>query len=111
MPPRDRFRRCWLASVPGRPGPAPDAARRDRVLGLLRELLGQDRTWTSAQLAEALAGRGVRLGGRQVRRHLRSLGAGYRRTAPTVRHKQDPAKRARAEAVLGGLKKKPRRAG
>jgi putative transposase len=45
------------------------------------------------------------LGGRQVRRSLRLLKAGYRRTASTLQHKQDPAKVARAKSALGGLKK------
>jgi hypothetical protein len=63
-------RRGLQAFQPGRPGPAPDAARRDRIFGLLCDLLGQDRTWTSAQLAEALRPHGVALGGRQVRRYL-----------------------------------------
>jgi transposase len=97
------------AFSPSRPGPAPDATRRDRVLGLLRDLLGQDRTWTSAQLAEALQPHGIALGGRQVRRYLGLLNAGYRRTASTLEHKQNPAKVAQARAVLGGVKKKPRR--
>src|SRR5262245_27120445 len=69
------------AFYPDRPGPAPDAARRDRILGLLRDLLGQDRTWASAQLAEALQPHGIAVGGRQVRRYLGLLRAGYRRTA------------------------------
>src|SRR5262245_19673556 len=106
------FRASGAAALhPGQPGPAPDAARRGRVTGLLTELLGQDRTWTSAQLAEALRPHGVTLGGRQVRRYLRPLRAGYRRTASTLRHKQDPAKVARAKGVLAGVKKKLRRAG
>ena len=52
------------ALYPGQPGPAPDHARRDQISGRLRELLGQDRTWTSAQLAGALhrSGIGLRLG-------------------------------------------------
>jgi len=98
------------ALYPGRPGPSPDAARRDQILGLLRDLLGQDRTWTSAQLAEALGPHGIALGGRQVRRYLGRLRAGYCRTASTLQHKQDPAKAERARAVLGGLKKKRGRA-
>jgi transposase len=105
----DFQRRGPLAFYPDRPGPAPDAARRDRVLTLLRELLGQDRTWTSAQLAEALEPHGIALGSRQVRRYLGLLKAGYRRTTSTLEHKQDPAKVRRATAVLGGVKKKPRR--
>jgi transposase len=94
-----------------RPGPPPDQARRDRITGLLVELLGQQRTWTSAQLAAALRPHGVALGTRQVRRYLKLLKAGYRRTASTLKHKQDPAKVERARTVLGGLKKKRRRAG
>jgi transposase len=94
-----------------RPGPPPDQARRDRLTGLLADLLGQDRTWTSAQLAEALRPHGIDLGTRQVRRYLKLLKAGYRRTASTLRHKQDGAKVERAQAVLGGLKKKRPRAG
>jgi len=93
-----------------RPGPPPDQARRDRVTGLLAGLLGQDRTWTSAQLADALRPDGVTLGTRQVRRYLRLLRAGYRRTASTLKHKQDAAKVERARGVLGNVKKKPRRA-
>ena len=89
-----------------RPGPPPDRARRDRLTGLLADLLRQERTWTSAQLAEALRPHGVTLGTRQVRRYLRLLKAGYRRTASTLKHKQDAAKVARAETALGGLKKK-----
>jgi len=91
------------ALFPRRRGPAPDTSRRDRVADRLRELLGQDRTWTSAQLAEALQAEGITLSARQVRRHLRGLRSGYRRTASTVKHKQDPAKVKRAETVLGHL--------
>src|SRR5215472_5519791 len=50
-----------------RPGPPPDQARRDRLTGLLTDLLGQDRTWTSAQLTDALQPHGIDLGTRQVR--------------------------------------------
>jgi transposase len=107
----DFRRRGAPAFQPDRPGPAPDAARRDRVLGLLRDLLGQDRTWTSTQRADALRPHGVALSGRQVRRYLALLKAGYRRTASTLEHKQDPARVARAGAVLGEVKKKPRRVG
>jgi putative transposase len=96
---------------PAKPGPEPNTVRRDRILGHLTDLLGQDRTWTSAQLAEALRSHGVTLGGRQVRRYLHQLEAGYRRTASTLRHKQDPAKVTRAQTVLEGVKKKRRRAG
>jgi putative transposase len=106
------FLREGAASLwPDKPGPGPDQARRELVTSLLRELLGQDRTWTSRQLADSLRPHGVELSGRQVRRYLKLLKAGYRRTASTLEHKQDPEKVARAEAALGSLKKKRRRAG
>ncbi|WP_422929688.1 IS630 family transposase [Singulisphaera sp. PoT] len=91
------------ALFPRRPGPAPDAARRGRVADRLRDLLAEDRTWTSAQLAEALRAKGIALSARHVRRHLHGIEAGYRRTASTLEHKQDPAKAGRARTVLGHL--------
>jgi transposase len=107
---RDYRDRGVTALCPRRTGPAPDIARRQRVLDLLRQLLAQGRTWTAPQLAAALAGHGVRLSARQVRRYLHLLGAGYRRTVATLEHKQDPAKAARAGQVLDGLEKKRPRA-
>jgi putative transposase len=94
------------ALYPKKTGPAPDQERSQQVTGLLRDLLGEERTWTSRQLGAALEPRGVSLGARQVRRYLKLLKAGYHRTAATVRHKQDSAKVARAQQVLDGLKKK-----
>jgi putative transposase len=103
---RDFLRRRTEALSPRRTGPAPDVARRDRVAEELRRSLAEDRTWTSRQLSEALAGRGIVLGPREVRRHLKRLKAGYRRTATTLKHKQDPAKAERAGRVLANLKAK-----
>jgi putative transposase len=94
------------ALYPRRTGPAPDTARRDRVAEELRRSLAEDRTWTSRQLSEALAARGIDLGPRQVRRYLKRMKAGYRRTAQTLKHKQDPAKAERAGEVLANLKAK-----
>ena len=96
---------------PFRSRPAPDAERRDRVTAALRALLGRRRTWTSGQLSRALAERGVARGARQVRRYLKRMGARYRRTASTLKHKQDPAQAERARGVLAGLKKKRPKAG
>ena len=98
------------ALYPDQPGPEPDHARRAAVTDQLAQLLGQDRTWTSRQLAEALRP-DLGIGHRQTRRYLALLKAGYRRTAQTVGHKQDPLKVGRARVVLAGLKKKSRRAG
>jgi transposase len=94
------------ALYPDRPGPEPDHARRADVTGRLRDLLGQERTWTSPQLAAALREQGLALSARQALRYLRLLDAGYRRTAQTVGHKQDPVKVGRAGRVLASLKKK-----
>ena len=94
------------ALTPRRPGPAPDLERRQRVTDLLRPLLAQERTWTARQLSEALAAHDVRLGPRQLRRYLGHLRAGYRRTASTLRHKQDPARAARAAGVLDNLQRR-----
>jgi DNA-binding MarR family transcriptional regulator len=98
------------AFYPDAPGPEPDHARRTEVTGKLSELLAQDRTWTSRQLADAL-GPDIGIGRRQARRYLALLKAGYRRTSQTVSHKQSPQKVGQAVAVLAGLKKKLRRAG
>jgi transposase len=103
---KDFLARGIAALHPRRTGPAPDVARRDRVAEELRRSLAEDRTWTSRQLSEALASRGVALGPRQVRRHLKRMNAGYRRTAQTLKHKQDPAEAERAGKVLGNLKAK-----
>jgi transposase len=104
------LREGTAALWPDKPGPEPDLARRQLVTSLLRELLGQERTWTSPQLADALRPHGIELSARQVRRYLKLLKAGYHRTASTLEHKQDPEKVARAEATLASLKKKLRRA-
>src|SRR5690349_20996931 len=107
---RDRLRdflgRGTDALFRRRPGPAPDVGRRDEVTRALAELLGEGRTWTSRQLSEALAGRGLAIGPRQTRRYLKRLKAGYRRTTSTLKHKQDPAKAERAGRVLDNLRAK-----
>lgn len=107
---KDFLARGAAALRPRRTGPPPDGDRRREVTEPLTELLGRDRTWTSRQLAAALAERGIALSPRQVRRYLAGMRAGWRRTADSVRHQQDPAKVARARKVLDGLKKKPRAA-
>src|SRR4051812_23533585 len=42
------------AFYPDQPGPEPDQARRADITAKLAALLGQERTWTSRQLADAL---------------------------------------------------------
>lgn len=90
----------------GRPGPPPDATRRAQVTAALDALLGQDRTWTAAQLAAALPEHGIALSTRQTRKYLGRMGARWRRTARTLRHKQDPDRVAQATTDLTDLKKR-----
>ena len=89
------------------PGPPKDELRRQQVCSALDRLLGQERTWTAAQLAAALRPEGIALSARQTRKYLKLLGARWRRTVSTLRHKQDPARVERAESVLANLKKRP----
>jgi putative transposase len=103
-----RFAADGTAGLPWRPpGPPKDEARRRQVTAALDRLLGQDRTWTAAQLAEALRAHGIALSARQTRKYLKLLGARWRRTVSTLKHKQDPARAERAGRVLANLKKSP----
>jgi hypothetical protein len=90
-----------------RPGPPKNEARRQQVTAALDRLLGQARTWTAAQLAEALRGEGIVLSARQTRKYLKGRGARWRRTVASLKHKQDPARAAQAGRVLASLKKSP----
>ena len=62
-----------------RSGPPKDAARRRQVTTALDRLLGQDRTWTAAQLAAALGDEGIALSPRQTRKYLKGMDATWRR--------------------------------
>ena len=90
-----------------RPGPPKDETRRQQVTAALDQLLDQERTWTAAQLAEALRPAGIALSPRQTRKYLKVLGARWRRTVASLKHKQDPARAAQAGRVLANLKKSP----
>ena len=92
-----------------RPGPPPDVARRAQVTAALDRLLDQPRTWTAPQLAHALQEEGIALSTRQTRRYLQAMGAKWRRTVRSLRHKQAPARVERAKAQLAMLgKERPR---
>ena len=86
-------------------GPPPNLARRAQVTAALARLLGQERTWTAAQLATALGEQGITLSTRQTRKYLKRLDARWRRTTHSLRHKQEPARVERAERVLANLGK------
>ncbi len=103
---KDFLERGIAALSPRRTGPPPDLQRRQQVIRVLTELLAQKRTWTSRQLATALAERSITLSARQVRRYHGTMGAGWRRTTNSLRHKQDPVKVARAARILDNLTKK-----
>ncbi len=90
------------------PGPPKDAVRTQQVKTALITLLSQERTWNATQLAHALQEQDIHLSVRQVRRYLRGI-ASWRRTARTLKHKQDPEKLIRAQKTLATLKKKPSR--
>lgn len=91
----------------GTPGPPPDTERRAQVTAALDDLLGADRTWTAAQLATALGEHGIALSTRQTRKYLVRMGARWRRTVTTLRHKQHAERVAQASITLASLKKKP----
>lgn len=88
-----------------RPGPPPDTERRTQITDALRALVAQERTWTAAQLSEALTEQGIQLSPRQVRKYLRDI-AGWRRTAHSLKHRQDPTRAERARAQLAKLEKR-----
>jgi hypothetical protein len=75
------------------------------VTQALDRLLDEPRTWTAAQLAHALREEDIRLSTRQTRRYLPGMGAQWRRTVRSLRHKQDPTKVERAKRVLAMLGK------
>lgn len=76
-------------------------------MAALDRLLGQECTWTSSQLAEALVEQGIHLGTRQTRKYLQKMEAGWRRTKRSLAHKQDAKRVEHARAQLGVLKKRP----
>lgn len=88
-----------------RPGPPKDLVRRAQVTAALDRLLGRERTWTAAQLAEALTDDGIHLSARQTRKYLTWMDARWRRTTTTLAHKQDPTRVERAGRTLATLKK------
>jgi transposase len=102
-----RFHQAGLAALrQRRTGPPPDTARHQQVTAVLDGLLAQDRTWTARQLATALAEQGIALSTRQTRRYLTGMRARWRRTARTLKHKQDPVRAAQAAHTLAAFKKK-----
>ncbi|MCE2467263.1 MAG: transposase [Caldilineaceae bacterium] len=88
-----------------RRGLGPDVARRQVVRRALNGLLSQTRTWTAAQLAEALADKGLVMKPRTVRKYLKLMGARYVRTKYVLRHRQDPEAAAAARTELDDFKK------
>lgn len=102
----DRYPQEGLAClVRQHPGTRPNTEHRQQVEDALRTLLAQDRTWTAAQLAATLAAQQITLGPRHLRRYLRAMGAGYRRTGRTLDHKQDPVQATTARQELATLKR------
>ncbi len=88
------------------PGPAPNLVRRQQITSTLDQLLALERTWTAAQLAEALTQAGFPLSGRQTRKYLKAMGTRWRRTVRSLSHKQNPQRVEHARAQLSTLKKR-----
>ena len=108
------WRQAWTAQgvdfVRDRPpGPPPDQTRRQQVTAALANLLqAQDRTWTSAQLAQGWADvHDIQLSARQCRKYLQAMGATWRRTQASLQHRQDPQQVAQARTELQARKKSP----
>ncbi|MXZ24815.1 MAG: helix-turn-helix domain-containing protein, partial [Caldilineaceae bacterium SB0665_bin_21] len=92
---------------PQPPGFPPDLAHRQRIEEALDRLLQRPQTWTVTTLSEALAAEeDIHLKPRTVRMYLKRMGAKWRRTHASVRHKQDPELATAAGATLAGLKKR-----
>ena len=89
------------------PGPGPDLERRGRVEGELKRLLAESRTWTAAQLAEALREKDLQLSARQTRRYLHPI-ASWKRVKRSLSHKQDPTLVAKATEDLALLANEPK---
>ena len=86
----------------------PNVVRRQAVRRALNGLLSRKRTWTAAQLAEVLAEeKGLVMQPPTVRKYLHLMGATYRRTKYSLRHRQDPVQATVAWERLGALKKRP----
>lgn len=108
----ERTIRRWLAAyaaggdealTPQRPGPVP--ADRSELDEAVRGLLEQPRTWTLPQLREVLAEQGRPTSRRQLRGSLARLGARWKRTQHTLRHRRDETALAAAKEELARLKR------
>ena len=102
-----RFAAEGVACVREQPrGVRPDRARRQVIEEALDRLLQRRQVWSSATLSVALAEEeGLHLKPRTVRKYLQGMGARWRRTHATLRHRQDPEQVAAAQAQLADLKK------
>ena len=70
-------------------------------------MLSRKRTWTAAQLVEALAAeKGMVMKPRTVRKYLKLMDTRYVRTKYVLRHRQDREAAAEAREELDDLKKR-----
>ena len=107
---RDFLGRGHRRPVPAaaRPGARPRPPGRDRR-GPDANCSARTAPGPAGSSARPWPGGASRIGPRQIRRHLKRLKAGYRRTTSTLKHKQDPAKAERAGRVLDNLQGEGRR--
>lgn len=89
-----------------KPRPGKRATVSAETLRALASEIGKgDRTWNSVQAQAWLALRGVSLKRTQVRHYLRQLGLRYKRTARTLRHKQNAEEVAEKQVALATVQK------
>jgi len=108
-----RFLEADFAGLPDQPHLGPPSSLTSAIQEALRAELRQgDRTWTAAQLAEWLrVQHGLDLTPGWLAELLKRARITYKRTNQGLKHKQDAARVAAAQAELGELEKGARKVG
>lgn len=102
----DRWQEHGVAGLADGTAPGQPPRITDAVKAHLRERLGEDRTWTAGQLAEAVTTRfGVTVSAEAVRQHLHALGYRWKRTRYVPSRDPDPDAEQEARARLEGRKR------
>lgn len=102
----DRWERQGLVGLADGTAPGHPPRVTAEVKGFLQERLGEDRTWTAGQLAEAVADRfGVTVSAEAIRQHLHTLGYAWKRTRYVPAKAPDPDEERDARETLEGLKR------
>lgn len=99
-------------ALPDRPHPGQRSSLTPGMETALRQELRRDeRTWTTAQLANWIAQQfAVRLTPDHIGRRLKRAGIRWKRTGRSLRHKQDPEQVAARQGEMAAQEKRGRRA-